>query len=319
MKCGFISMPQARADIATICTHYLTFEVFESNLYSDDLALLLTRGDASFQDYAVAHWAQHVVEATVDTTHPVPTNYGLRDGMEQFAESYCQDFTVIPGSTEQDRPDMFPSYQQPGDKVSETRRLAISAIRRGEDQRDQVCPGSLSTTLTRNRSSLQNLAISREMRAIYGGKLHKCPRVTCYFFHAGFESKNELEHHCNKHERPFCCVEEDCESATIGFASEKELSKHKRVAHPGIDKLSLTFARLKKEKDGPPGFACDNCGVNFQNGYLLRRHTRGWGGCKRKCGRCGYIVKHADSYRQRMQDAASCHCPADLRPKSISN
>ncbi len=152
-----------------------------------------------------------------------------------------------------------------------------------DDRLDSVSLPSLGRSLQRNRKVLEDLSKSAAKRSVemsslkelYGENWFKCRKLSCFYFHEGFDSRAARQSHFDRHDRPFSCEEEDCPAARIGFASLREMEKHKRNMHPGIDKLSSTFARLKKNKDDPAAlqkYPCPRCPLKFITRLERRRH-----------------------------------------------
>jgi hypothetical protein len=152
-----------------------------------------------------------------------------------------------------------------------------------DDRRDNISLPSLGQSLERNRVFLENLSKSirkdnpemSSLREYYGNNWYKCSKLSCYYFHEGFQSQAIRQKHFDRHDRPFSCDDEDCVAGRIGFPSLKELEKHKRNMHPGIDKLSSTFARFKKGKNGKTTlsqYPCSLCSENFDSRLECRIH-----------------------------------------------
>ncbi|KAI1657699.1 hypothetical protein F4813DRAFT_389436 [Daldinia decipiens] len=153
-------------------------------------------------------------------------------------------------------------------KHAEPRRLLI------DNRRDDISLVSLGKSIGRNRHVFEEYVESitddrAEMTALeksYGPNWFKCRKVSCYYFHEGFNSRASRQQHYDRHERPFKCDEENCPAAWIGFGSLKELEKHKRNVHPGIDKLSSTFAKFKRGSKGQAvllNYLCPRCPLKF--------------------------------------------------------
>lgn len=70
-------------------------------------------------------------------------------------------------------------------------------------------------------------------QAFYGRNYFKCERLSCPYFHEGFENSKDRDKHTKRHERPFQCVIETCDQSTFGFASNKQLEKQYEKLSPG--------------------------------------------------------------------------------------
>ena len=56
----FIDMGTAQLSIAQLCTSYMTFNCFDRGLDRSAIEDAVTRGDYSFQEYAIFNWIHHV-------------------------------------------------------------------------------------------------------------------------------------------------------------------------------------------------------------------------------------------------------------------
>ena len=56
----FIDMDTAQLSLAQLCTSYMTFNCFDRRLDRSAIEDAVTRGDYSFQEYAIFNWIHHV-------------------------------------------------------------------------------------------------------------------------------------------------------------------------------------------------------------------------------------------------------------------
>ena len=56
----FIDMGTAQFSLAQLCTSYMTFNCFDRGLDRSTIEDAVTRGDYSFQEYAIFNWIHHV-------------------------------------------------------------------------------------------------------------------------------------------------------------------------------------------------------------------------------------------------------------------
>lgn len=56
----FIDMNKAQLSLAQLCTSYMTFNCFDRRLDRSAIEDAVTRGDYSFQEYAIFNWIHHV-------------------------------------------------------------------------------------------------------------------------------------------------------------------------------------------------------------------------------------------------------------------
>lgn len=284
---GYIPRFMAEHSMTILCLHYLSFECFEETRDPDMLPDLLQEGYFAFQDYAIAHWPDHLLaffETSADAAHGKSiVEHETSDAFLLFANRFYADLSALPVD-QNSFPDCdrFQSFDCFPIMISLWRH-AKSFKGLFDDRRDEVSLPSLGRNLKRNRAILEGFLESvtksgselATLRIFYGDHWYKCSKLSCYYFHEGFATRSVRQAHYDRHDRPFRCEEEDCPSATIGFGSLKELGKHKRNMHPGIDKLSSTFARLKKGKNGLAAvqkYPCPRCPSKFASRLECRIH-----------------------------------------------
>ncbi|KAK7998318.1 hypothetical protein PG989_006358 [Apiospora arundinis] len=89
---------------------------------------------------------------------------------------------------------------------------------------------------------------------MYGRTLYKCDRVLCEYFFEGFATKEELDRHCNRHDRPFHCLVVNCSVAPFGFANKKDCERHIRTYHSlhedGLDAFAIGNGEPVDELEG---------------------------------------------------------------------
>ena len=56
----FIDMDTAQLSLAQLCTSYMTFNCFDRELDKCEIEDAVSRGDYSFQEYAIFNWVHHV-------------------------------------------------------------------------------------------------------------------------------------------------------------------------------------------------------------------------------------------------------------------
>ncbi|KAI1128502.1 hypothetical protein F5Y10DRAFT_292051 [Nemania abortiva] len=289
-KLGFISYDLAEQSMAFLCMHYLAFECFENQIDDGKLYLFIKKGFFAFQDYAIAHWTDHLVSSlrSPESLSPSKPN-DLQEALAAFlifSDRYKEDLGTLslddaslPLNTLQS------SFSDCVEEIALIWRHAKSFKAFVDDRRDKISIPSLKRSLERNRKALETLSSVAnrapvdmgDLNDFYGGNWFKCHKLSCFYFHEGFPSQLTCKAHLNRHDRPFSCLEEDCPAAKIGFSSLKEMEKHKRNMHPGINKLSSTFARFKNGKGGHGAiqkYPCPRCPLGFESRVECRIHMR---------------------------------------------
>lgn len=246
------------------------------------------QGDMAFQDYAVAHWCDHIIQlvdcSSKQNISCITPDNELSHAVEDFSNQFEQDLADCPTTTHHTIPDSienFSCFALLGALWMHSKTVQGQK----DDRGDVVSLSSLAFCLTQNRRVIEEAAVSshsdqsktQQLDTLYGKNLFKCPRRTCYFFHQGFDSGRGRKDHNDQHERPFRCPEDDCPAQTFGFTSQKELEKHQKRTHPGAGNGPAKFARLKKDKfkgGDSSSLRCALCHRYFSRRYELRRHLR---------------------------------------------
>ena len=211
---------------------------------------------------------------------------------------------------------------------------------KGFDGLDEVSPSPLDKVIAANRAVLEEFAVSKALQpeqrtdllSFYGPNWYKCSKATCFYFHEGFNDKKARESHIARHEKPFRCSFQECETGhKLGFTRQKDLEKHMSIYHPESGKAVATFSRLRKalpkdeSSDGrspsraknPATHACDLCPKRFTRASNLRSHQLSHKNEKPfACTLCGTtFVRKSD--RERHQKTHSgvkkFVCRGDLR------
>ena len=273
--------------MTALCLHYLSLECFEENLDVLSRSNFAEESFFAFQDYAVAHWIDHLLSllelSRLDKRDQKTQEKEISDACVLFDSRYgaelqinVNDQTCLLDRSQYAALKCFPILCALWNHGKTSRSFV-------DDKRDEVSLQSLKRSFNDNRKALEILfaesksekAMMAHLTDIYGTKWFKCTKITCYYFHEGFETEPARKDHYNRHERPFRCEEENCHGAVFGFGSLKELEKHRRNMHPGIDKLSATFARLKKGRNSKMDlgkYPCPRCTNRFPSRLECRIH-----------------------------------------------
>ncbi|KAK6062398.1 zinc finger protein [Seiridium cupressi] len=157
----------------------------------------------------------------------------------------------------------------------------------------------LSNILFNVRSVFEDLAASQTTNEqgtvlgdMYGHNWFKCPRINCLYFHRGFKSKSQRQHHLDQHERPYMCIMPECDASTFGFPTQALLNQHMDEEHGASAASELEFPKPKKADIGSlersnhnlkahmrshvneKPFLCEVCKMGFARKHDLKRHER---------------------------------------------
>ncbi|OCL11999.1 hypothetical protein AOQ84DRAFT_421718 [Glonium stellatum] len=230
---GYITRFSAEYTMMLPCLHYLTFECFEEHEGDDKRSWFAVEGYYAFQDYAVAHWADHLVallEPSRDTSiNQLDDHKAISGAFVIFTDRFHADLAV--SSFDENSSlncDQFQSLECfPIICTLWTHVKSFKTLL--DDRRDEVSLPSLGRTLRKNRKILEDISKSvaentNEMAALqsfYGAHWFKCSKLSCYYFHEGFGSEFSRQAHYDRHDRPFRYEEDNCPAAAIGFGSLK--------------------------------------------------------------------------------------------------
>ena len=196
------------------------------------------------QDYAVAHWYDHIqscldMTASADLSKPLQI---LHSSLVVFLSRRWDESTEqskgnkkVPAKIAQKlRLLKDPRFQQVFLKLT---RFQVACESLPADSRIPFL--NFSTQVRRARIFLEceqpQLRFSKlhPLEQYYGPRfsLFKCSRENCLHFAEGFQSLAERDKHELKHERPFTCPEAACLQSSIGFPSQRDLQSHIKSQH----------------------------------------------------------------------------------------
>ena len=258
-------------------------------------------GRYALQDYAIAEWMHHLaavmehltksglaVHSEFDhefatTLQEFTNRYHIGLGMDDFnteEEKEKRDCHQLEAEQECAKFDDRPFYRgllkvwthvrihkEASSKVRNT--VSVPDLRAVMERSRHVLQGLRE----KERGMIQDRDDSAKLTKYYGCNFFKCDRVTCGFFWEGFETKEQLLDHINRHERPFSCIVEDCAMAKFGFHSNKDRERHMRAYHPDHpDAGPSPFIPLNRRKTGEAKFQCSLCSKSFTRNINLKSH-----------------------------------------------
>ncbi|KAF0323357.1 hypothetical protein GQ607_009475 [Colletotrichum asianum] len=233
------------ARILSFCTEYLISPPFARSNRSDVISSHARQAHYSLQDYAAAHWYEHLEALSHETLETPRHRPELERKVQQTIHStklFLQDYATSFDMKEDDDSLLTPQSilsKFPHDKADRSENLDIeqrtSRIRREIED--------LKNLEVKERTALENL---------HGPtSCYKCPKPGCVRFSEGFATKKERAEHINHHTRPFVCTFEDCFANVIGFETEEvsdtimtvQFGKQQRQAISAALKSTLTEER----------------------------------------------------------------------------
>lgn len=250
IKTSRISVRTENLHIAKFCLHYLNFGCFDADLATLDILEFLRQGYYSFEDYAIAHWLDHVDSST---SQPLPLEANSFEPLSQKLRLFLtkhglESSPSQPVSTE-------PRFQGIRHLSFTIELDGLAHLARQRKSNEKYL--DLETHLQRRRliyedvvtnSNPQNEAFRKDLLLRVSGWF-KCPRKYCDHFFDGFANKEDRDKHINQHERPFRCSFEECPYATLGYGTEIELKRHEKKSHPTGENSEWVFPTYKPEED----------------------------------------------------------------------
>ena len=177
-------------------------------------------------------------------------------------------------------------------------------------EREKLSLTDLRTSLELTRKTIQTLALEDDSATpnqmsildMYGQNLYKCNHVPCVYFCEGFGTKDELEKHLNRHDRPYHCPVNNCSMAPYGFANKKDYERHVRTYHPDA------------AEDGLNAFATGNINASAEDIGARAKYGCTFAGCDKKYTRKANLDAHLDTHNGTRRYACRTCVKAFTRP-----
>ena len=234
--------------IAEFCLRYLNFGCFDADLIDSEIQEFYRQGYYLFEDYAIAHWLDHVDSST---SQPAPWEATSLESLVQEIQSFfakhgsdsAPDLAVISD-------EKFQCIRQ-CDFARRLDSLAQIALERRSNEGHL----DLETQLQRRRLVYEDLVSKTDLHSAQlhdaslpnGSGWFKCPKTWCEFFFDGFRDTDRRSKHVSQHERPFRCSFEECLYAQLGYETEKALRAHERKSHPNGLQSEWAFPRKRSK------------------------------------------------------------------------
>ena len=249
IKSGRISRRSEELNIAAFCLNYLNFRCFDANLTNSDIRDFLQEGYYSFEDYAIAHWLDHLESST---SHSLRLDNSSVERLGQIVNSFLighgsdapPELTIV--DTQKFQSIRHLSFTQTLDALAQL----ASEKKCNKNYLD------VETQLQRRRLIYEGISadtnphseVLRRFLLLNGPGCYKCPKVWCGYFADGFQRREDRDKHVDQHERPFRCSFEECLHAELGFESEKGLKRHEKTSHRNGQDSEWMFPTKKPKK-----------------------------------------------------------------------
>ncbi|PWY71403.1 hypothetical protein BO83DRAFT_379245 [Aspergillus eucalypticola CBS 122712] len=280
IRANFVDVGQVELNMASLCVGYLALPGFEIILPDESVSDLLSTGYYAFLDYAVCFWSFHLQEGLKGTKdrEDALTLIGV---LSKFLESHyrrpTKDLNIPPSAHELRRRIEEHGPWSAAEKFLHAFISAQSQINcYTQDAASNACL-NIPDVISRIRDNIEravseNLGSgridSRVLYSFYGRNLYKCPRMSCDFFHQGFETPQQRESHLSKHDRPFGCSFPQCYRATIRFGLKRQLEKHIADTHEKHAREMHAFPSKRRKI----ALLCRFCKEEFQDARTYRMH-----------------------------------------------
>ncbi|QDS76076.1 hypothetical protein FKW77_005980 [Venturia effusa] len=299
-RSGFVQIEAAECELTTLCLRYLVFPCFERDLDEDTVRSHMDSGQFAFQDYACAKWFHHlrtVVTNGYDTVLNSTVFEELSDALEDFINEFdlAQDSIDDAARRTCSKFERAPFY----DYLVYVCNHLLQHEGKGAAEKNKVSIAELGIALARSRKMIEGTGPGPDdLSEFYGDKRYKCPKLTCFYFHEGFDNESTRNQHINRHDRPFVCTAAVCNVQEFGFTSNKDLEKHMKLYHPNTEQLADTFQTAMKPS-GPRNLTCDHCPKTFTRGFHKRNHMRThFGERPFACEECGKAFTRANDCKR---------------------
>ena len=217
---------------------------FDYGLAEQSMQEFIKTGHYSFAEYAIVHWAEHLLSAM--SSVDVPSLELLAVAIRGFLKAHFSPAAskqTIPKPIEKtiDKYQTYEFHNDLGQAIALLEARKLSNPNKG----NVINNLGLEEILSRIRSLMESMSIlegnKESLLKVYGTNIFKCPRIDCKGFFEGFLERDECQQHQKRHDRQFYCTFEGCVAAKSGFTSSRELERH--------------FERLHGSS-GTPSFPC---------------------------------------------------------------
>ena len=309
----FIDMGTAQLSLAQLCTTYMTFNCFDRELDKSEIEDAVSRGDYSFQEYAIFNWVHHVDYLVKrEKVWSNDKTSSIKDSLALLCTYHLEQGGDSPSSTYKNedlgtRTNILGSLENLRRRYECTDTLGEEGWHQGKSAQLQVIDslwpltilvflGSIPYLVRRVvevRRILEDFSAEIPRRSpilteAYGKMLFKCPIVNCTRFYRGFENTEQRDKHLGQHERAHKCIQEGCDYRELGFPTEVELRGHVELCHnalpeeptfPNVQRVNLSKAlndAIDRDDVQAVRDICSEVSVSplRQTGFVLRAMKR---------------------------------------------
>jgi Ankyrin repeats (3 copies) len=257
---------------------------FDYGLAEQSMQEFIKTGHYSFAEYAIVHWAEHLLSAM--SSVDVPSLELLAVAIRGFLKAHFSPAAskqAIPKPIEKtiDKYQTYEFHNDLGQAIALLEARKLSNLNKG----NVINNLGLEEILSRIRSLMESMSISEgnkeSLLKVYGTNIFKCPRIDCKGFFDGFPERDECQQHQKRHDRQFYCTFEGCVAAKSGFTSSRELERHFERLHGFSGTPSFPCYQ-------PPGYSAVEEAIKDANIPVVENF------CQKKSNDDGYIRFFSD-------------------------
>jgi hypothetical protein len=241
----YVDITSEEFALTRLCLGFLTLPSLKDGLSESEVKHFISKGYYSFLDYAVCYWADHL-EKWVQLAKQTRPNGIVDNSLRKFLGHFWSK-VERPLPIPKDLRIKFLAFSSCD--YFESLLQAIQIWKGFEILHDTTPENAVSLDLLERISYVRRIleddsssfsgddALRKDISAIYGQNLFKCPLIGCPFFSQGFPTKLLRDQHAERHNRSFFCNLDDCSFGRLGFSTSQDLERHMAKSH-GTD-LSL--------------------------------------------------------------------------------
>lgn len=277
-----IDTGEANRELFALSIAYLCFPEINPKTNASEIEAALVTGVFAFYEYAVATWTLHLLDWL--PTAKKDQILDLGEDIEAFIDLHTTDMPSVqvvskPMQDKLKALQILEAYSSLAQAIVWQRKcLTIDSKELPRVLGFPQVTANIRAATERTVYSNCDVETQRKIELYYGTKHFKCSRLYCQYFYQGFQTREERNKHCDRHDRAFVCTFEGCPIAIFGCVSKSDLAKHLLRFH-GIQDGKDKFPNPPEPKPEANsaslgGYQCNLCPKRFTRSYNLRSHLR---------------------------------------------
>ena len=246
---GLIEYNEAILGVARLCISRISCLFGTASCSDVDLLTKARQGDFAFQEYPVLQWLHHLLGLQSNT---IQFSSEETANLLGLASKLLEDYKKSSHDAIDERPEpeticaaenSILQLVWETQKFQESVQLVPTALMPNSTSwNNLVIDQSLEPMtkdiymLARYRSAIENAFEERRANrgllvSAYGELPFRCCVLACRRFHHGFRTRRLRDDHSKSHDRAFKCEQSTCDSAVLGFPSQRALDLHFSLCH----------------------------------------------------------------------------------------